>query len=302
MTSEKPIVLLVDDDIASKIEFLEAFGDKGYEVRSALSLDGVLKVVHDNGHRFVVIFMDTNSHVTAVTAITQYINREVSHRAVVYIWSRLKDGETVASYHASGIAIGAKAFFEKNIHDMDTLLEYAKGFRNYLTPRPERDFRTALLNPETFFDLATAELKQSRTREDVPVFSLIFIDLDRFKSINDKFGHTIGDLGLASVASQIRSNIRPKDLACRYAGDEFVILLSGAESEVALNTASKIQRAVAENPIRDTGGNSVPISVSFGVGTLRREEIVEDTHESLLELINRSELGGAGLKTRRNRR
>jgi len=301
MMVEKPIVLLVDDDVDSKIEFLEAFGNKGYEVHTPLSLNGVLRFIHDT-HRFVVIFIDKNSAVTAVTAITQYVKREVSHRAVVYIWSRLKDSETLANYHADGIAKGARAFLEKDVHDMDTLLEYAKGFKNYLTPRPERDFRTGLLNPETFFDLAIAELKQSRTREEVPVFSLIFIDLDRFKSINDKFGHSVGDLGLASVASQIRGNVRPRDLACRYAGDEFVVLLSGAESGVAINTATKIEKAVAENPIRDTGGNLVPISISFGVGTLRREEIKEDTQESLLELINRSELGGAGLKTRRNRR
>jgi diguanylate cyclase (GGDEF)-like protein len=101
--------------------------------------------------------------------------------------------------------------------------------------------------------------------------AVLFCDLDRFKEINDSFGHGPGDELLRTVARRIRRALRSSDLAARFGGDELVVVLQGVRGmNDALHIAEKLRRAVAQ-PIPTSAGN-LSITLSIGVTMLRPGE------------------------------
>jgi diguanylate cyclase (GGDEF)-like protein len=94
--------------------------------------------------------------------------------------------------------------------------------------------------------------------------ALLFIDLDGFKAVNDRFGHAVADDVLAAVACRIKACVRAEDIACRYGGDEFVALLTNLrDSSVALSVAQKVREHIAGSYTID--GNDLQITASIGV-------------------------------------
>src|SRR5207237_10278914 len=101
---------------------------------------------------------------------------------------------------------------------------------------------TGLPNNRVMFLHLSRELARAdRLNAEV---SLMVLDLDDFKEINDTFGHHIGDRALREVASVLRTAIRPYDICVRYAGDEFIVVLSGCGRDEAENTRVELQQTV----------------------------------------------------------
>lgn len=95
-------------------------------------------------------------------------------------------------------------------------------------------------------------------------FALLFVDVDRFKDINDRFGHAIGDAVLVTLAGRLRHSVNRKDLVARLAGDEFVVLLDGiSDSSTATAVAQRLREAVAAPMVFD--GCSLRVGISVGV-------------------------------------
>jgi diguanylate cyclase (GGDEF)-like protein len=120
---------------------------------------------------------------------------------------------------------------------------------------------TGQLNRRTFFELAQRELDRFQ-RFGRPL-SWIMFDVDWFKEINDKYGHSAGDQVLISIAERCVQVIRHVDVFGRYGGDEFVILLPETEHQMAREVAERIQISVSHTPIVTEAG---PISVSISMG------------------------------------
>jgi diguanylate cyclase (GGDEF)-like protein len=95
--------------------------------------------------------------------------------------------------------------------------------------------------------------------------SCLFVDADRFKRINDHFGHQVGDLVLRELACRIRSQMRASDIATRYGGEEFALLLPQTSLEEALQLAERVRLEVASNPISLGDATSIRLTVSIGV-------------------------------------
>src|SRR5690606_5979838 len=101
---------------------------------------------------------------------------------------------------------------------------------------------TALPNTRSMFQHLARELARAeRLKTEV---SLLVMDLNAFKDINDTYGHHVGDLALREVAGTLRNAIRPYDMCVRYAGDEFIVVLSGCGSDEAERKRLELQRAV----------------------------------------------------------
>src|SRR5256885_10281626 len=92
-----------------------------------------------------------------------------------------------------------------------------------------------------------AELNRALRAESL--LSLLMIDVDRFKSINDRFGHRTGDQVLRAVATAIKQAVRLYDVATRYGGDEFAVILPEADSDVASRVARRILEKIAQQPL-----------------------------------------------------
>ena len=111
--------------------------------------------------------------------------------------------------------------------------------------------------------------------------SLLITDIDRFKAINDTWGHDAGDDILREFAGRLRQNVRGIDLACRFGGEEFVVVMPDTEPALAQKVAERIRAQIAEKPF-STGkdGREVPVTISIGVAGLRQPA---DTVDELLK-------------------
>jgi diguanylate cyclase (GGDEF)-like protein/putative nucleotidyltransferase with HDIG domain len=136
---------------------------------------------------------------------------------------------------------------------------------------------TGLPNTRFMFVHLTRELARAeRLKTEV---SLLVMDLDGFKEINDTHGHHVGDKALREVARVLRSGIRPYDICVRYAGDEFVVVLSGCGAEEALQKQRELQQAIADIPFEVRPGRFVQLGSSFGSAVFPRDG---EAYETLL--------------------
>jgi len=132
-----------------------------------------------------------------------------------------------------------------------------------------KDTLTGLYNRRYFNQILDYEVNRAK-RYRQPL-SLIFIDLDHFKEINDSFGHSVGDQFLKQIAQKIHSLFRTTDLVARYAGDEFVVILPTTPNEGAMILANRIQSVLSQYQVM-VRGRTLQVSVSIGVDTYESEE------------------------------
>ncbi len=125
---------------------------------------------------------------------------------------------------------------------------------------------TGLPNTRFMFMHLTRELARAeRLKAEV---ALLVMDLDNFKEINDNHGHHVGDRALREVATVLRSGIRPYDICVRYAGDEFIVVLSGCGAEEAERKRLELQRTVDEVLFEARPGRRLPLGISIGAAHL----------------------------------
>ena len=99
--------------------------------------------------------------------------------------------------------------------------------------------------------------------------SLLLIDLDRFKAVNDRYGHPLGDHLLVEAAARLRASTRRTDLAARVGGDEFAVLLPATGLRGAAAVAARLQRCIARDAFLRREGVAVRLSASIGTATAR---------------------------------
>ncbi len=129
-----------------------------------------------------------------------------------------------------------------------------------------KDPLTGLLNRGVFESILKREFNRA-LRYDTPL-SLVFIDLDNFKSVNDSFGHDAGDALLRYMGTCLRDMSRESDVVGRFAGDEFLILLPSTTNKEAHRLTERIQTFFSENPLT-FNDRPIPVSFSFGIAHMQ---------------------------------
>jgi diguanylate cyclase (GGDEF)-like protein len=126
-----------------------------------------------------------------------------------------------------------------------------------------RESLTGCFNRRAFYELFPREVERARRLGHG--VSLVFLDIDHFKRINDRFGHETGDRVLQQLAARLRGTIRETDLLFRWGGEEFVILLSHTGAGEAIWLAERIRTSVAERPFAGADARKmIPVTVSVG--------------------------------------
>ena len=126
---------------------------------------------------------------------------------------------------------------------------------------------TEMNNRRTFFDAARKEFE--RIRRFKRTLSILMVDIDRFKNINDTYGHSVGDLVLREIAARIKNSIRTVDIAARYGGEEFIVLMPETGLDEACQVAERIRKSVADYPF---GEDTVPVTATLSIGVAEIDE------------------------------
>jgi diguanylate cyclase (GGDEF)-like protein len=124
------------------------------------------------------------------------------------------------------------------------------------------DSLTSLVNRRRFLEIAEIALQRARSQSGQ--LALMMLDVDHFKQINDQYGHAVGDVVLATIAATLKQSLRHGDVAGRYGGEEFIILVSDLSTAQVLGVAERIRQAVVQQSM-DIGHNRIQVTASLGV-------------------------------------
>ena len=204
------------------------------------------------------------------------------------------------------IAVGERGAFDASVERVISLISNQAAAAIDLIELVEtnrslalHDGLTGLLNRRAFDESLARTLAQA-SRGSQPV-SLLLLDLDHFKKLNDSWGHSVGDLALQAASGEIRAQIRAGDLGARYGGEEFAVILPDTDGAAAFRLAERIRKALAAREI-NIGRDQVRITASVGVsasdlGYDTPDELIRSADEALYASKetgrNRTSLAGA---------
>ena len=141
---------------------------------------------------------------------------------------------------------------------------------------------TGLFNMRYFRDFANLEFE--RVKRYARTLSVVMVDIDHFKSINDRFGHAVGDQALHEIALRIKASIRTVDVVARYGGEEFIILMPETALDEALTVAERVRQRIADTPLTD---HETPIPVTLSLGVAEMNKNTQELNE-LVKLADRA--------------
>ena len=218
---------------------------------------------------------------------------ETDPKASAKIRAALEAGKSIRTEVLNYAKDGHTYWLDINIiplHDENGRIEYFaaiqrditewKKLEEDLTRLASTDVLTGLHNRRAFFDVAATEIARARRYGDS--LSVVSIDLDRFKLINDEYGHAAGDIALVRFAEICRRHVREVDLVARIGGEEFALLLPATSEDNAARLAERIRHAVHEITVL-ADGQSFDFTVSMGVAAYRGK------NDSLEEFMRRAD-------------
>ncbi|MFT8418339.1 MAG: GGDEF domain-containing protein [Acetobacter sp.] len=210
-----------------------------------------------------------------------------THEAIE-IQNKVRDLDAkITAIHQSGII---PPEFATELHKSITNLTFLIGrvFRHLEEVENGRDPLTKVFNRRFLDVVIQNEITFALTHEKP--FSLVILDIDHFKKINDRFGHLVGDEVLCFVAEIIAANVRANDFIFRYGGEEFLIVLTETTVADGLACAERIRRALAEQPLTLSSNDQVHVTLSGGVTSFEGETnsrlLIHQADEALYKAKN----------------
>lgn len=148
-----------------------------------------------------------------------------------------------------------------------------------LTEQSTTDALTNLYNFRFFNEALITEME--RTRRSAQPMALILLDIDHFKAFNDKWGHELGNKALIHISRLINLTVRKLDMACRFGGEEFIIILPNTDLQQAIQVAERLREALAKTPYETDLNEQITITASLGLDVFAMHN--RDTAESFLQ-------------------
>jgi diguanylate cyclase (GGDEF)-like protein len=253
---------------------------------------------------------NTHGRLGALRKLEKYPLAVVVSREPASVFGKLAHAQRQYFYQSAMVSIAAIfltvcltsiARRRKKLYDRLTWSEREKsGLIDELEKEKTRayqmashDYLTGIPNRMLFYEIATKELALARRSRKL--YALFFMDLDKFKLINDTLGHAVGDLLLQAVAARLRAVLREYDLLARIGGDEFVILVSelGSEKQVA-EIAAKLVAAICA-PYPNLAGHEVHTAPSIGIALYPRDgQSIDDLMTNADSAMYSAKAAGSG--------
>ncbi len=266
-------VLIADDEPISRRMLEAALLRMGHDVIVTCDGEEAWSAIQNSPIRFVIAdwMMPNMDGLELVRRIRTLSNQN-------YIYSVLLTSRNQKQDIIHGLAAGADDYLTKPFDRDELLVRVRSGERivrleEELAARNEQLRRLTLIDELTgignrrAFDGTLSRMVDHCRRYDHP-FSLLMIDIDRFKAYNDTLGHTAGDEALRSVAELIKNNVRTADLAFRYGGEEFACILPETDAEGGATVAERLRDGIEQNGLPHPDNPPAGcVTVSCGVAT-----------------------------------
>ncbi len=278
----KAKVLLVEDDPIQARETEEILKKTGYEVFWAQDGINAIKVVKSS--KPDIILLDLILPGLDGYEVCRWLKLDDSAKGIPVIMLTVKKD---LSDKISGLQIGADDYLPKPYNELELNARiYAslrtKGLQDELRMKNRQleelldkvnymaitDALTGLYNRRKFHDTLAGEFERAR-RYKTP-FSLVMIDIDHFKRINDDHGHNAGDVVLKQVSALLLKSVREIDTVSRFGGEEFMVILPSTDSSSAKVVAERMRDMIASFPFQDINR---PITVSIGIAGMPDERL-----------------------------
>ena len=270
---ENKILIVEDDAVISKLvyEFLSRFG---FQAISASSAEEAEKILEKEEIHIVL----TDVKLPGIDGITFTKNVKKKYNLDVVITT----GYSSEYFYEDAINNGASDLIFKPIRFNELMLRINRVIReraliNERDKMIERlkklsiqDPLTELFNSRHFYAQLGDEIQ--RAERYLHPLSLIFIDIDHFKAINDTYGHMVGDQALLLIAKKMQASLRSQDTAYRFAGDEFTIILPETTSDNAKFVADRIKAEMEKESLVIREQEIAKITLSMGVAEYQRNE------------------------------
>ncbi|MCB1338711.1 MAG: diguanylate cyclase [Maritimibacter sp.] len=282
-------VAVIAANAPASAEWQRALADRIDAEVTILDRNGVLDhwAVGEAPDAFV-IGADLSHARDGLMLVSELRSRPATRHAVIVIQDAAGDPGSVAM----ALDIGANAVLSGGFDAEEAAVRLkpllARKFEvDALRRAAEARLSLAVLDPLTgLYNRRYAETYMRRViaqAEDTGLpFALMLLDLDRFKSVNDTHGHSVGDEVLVEVAKRLRENLREVDLLVRHGGEEFLVALPATDFDAASAAAERLRRVIAEAPVVATTGEIVPVTLSIGVTVCTG---AADAPQTLQELI-----------------
>jgi diguanylate cyclase (GGDEF)-like protein len=267
-------VLVVDDDVSTRILVAGWLRGSGIVTLEVSSGEEALATVRANPDAIEAVVLDvTMPGMDGFQVLSQLkADPRSTLIPIVFLSAAARESDVVRGVRAGAIdylskpfsgpilvtkikAVLARARAERALHD-----KLRSAEENATT-----DGLTGLSNRRAF-DQRLSEMVANAVRHNEPL-SLVMLDIDHFKAINDDLGHLVGDLALVHLAGKLRGVVRTGDQAFRYGGEEFLLLLAKCDRVGAMRVFHRLREAMRLGPFTLEGGGTRPISVSGGIAS-----------------------------------
>ncbi|WP_281544976.1 diguanylate cyclase [Grimontia sp. SpTr1] len=271
-------VLIVEDDRTLAEHYSIVLQGAGMKTCIVDSPDHLLDELGEFHPDLVLmdLYMPNCSGVEAASVIRQHAAH--TNVPIVYL-----SGETDLKLQMKALQVGADDFLTKPINDLHLTQAVSIRARRFraLSAMMDRDSLTGLLNHSNLKMALERELSRAR-RHKSPV-SFVMIDIDHFKSINDKYGHPVGDKVIKGVARLLNYRFRKTDTSARYGGEEFALILPDTPADIALRLIDEFRSTFAKTPFSN-GPETFTATLSAGIATFPEF----DSIEGLIEVADSS--------------
>jgi two-component system cell cycle response regulator len=265
-------ILIADDDRVSLLYLQDALQERGYEVVTASDGKTACDILQHADSPMLAI-LDWMMPAMDGIDVCRVIRDTVKDR---YIYMIMLTSRSETEFLVAAMNAGADDFLSKpfNIEEMQVRVRAGRRIcelEQELRIKATRDALTGIYNRGAILEILQKEI--ARHERDKGWISIIFADLDHFKSINDEYGHLAGDAVLIEVARLMGTKLRVYDALGRYGGEEFMIVLPACDAHGALVIAERIRASVARQPIATDFG-MIASSLSIGVAAIDGEKTI----------------------------
>lgn len=288
--NERANIIIVDDKAASYEKMVTVLSDAHNVDVETNPTDALFRIV-EGGYDIAIISLDLDNF-DSLRLCSHIRSVERTRSLPLVVIANQNQEQTVSRAMEIGVNDYIRRPLEMNelLARMKTQL-LRKRYNDCLRASVQQTIEMAVKDPLTnlhnrrYFDMHFTSVYEKAVRTDKPVTAMM-CDIDKFKDINDTHGHDVGDAVIREVANRIYKNVRTVDIACRFGGEEFVVIMPDTDTAYASLVAERIRREIEEHPvITRKGAKQIHTTISIGLSSINTEG---DSAEDLLKRADRA--------------